>query len=340
MPSDLDRLNLLLTLGRYAEGEKAAREAIGENPEWGTAYGFLALFLSNQGHHLPAIRAAKDCVGKDPHDPWGHAVRACVLNRLDRTRQALAAADEAIRLDPTYAYARCVRCEILCTEERYRDARITAIDGLRHHPTDEMLLHWKGWVEYRTGRLDAAVKTAEEGLRHHPDSAALRNVLGCALMERAEGRTPIGRVRDHKRAEEAFREAIRLRPSETAYQENRRNNAVRGRRYVLWVLLIPLTILSFAAAVTGSVVAMGGGLPKPGAGVIGFAAAAYAIGLVFLQTEAEWVILSAPVGRLDMPTVPLTRNERKKGFWLWLLVAGALVGAPAAAWVLALSARP
>jgi tetratricopeptide (TPR) repeat protein len=339
MPPDLDRLNLLLTLGRNAEGEKAAREAIAANPEWAAGYGYLALFLSNQGHHLPAIRAAKDCVGKNPHDPWGHAVRACVLNRLGRTDQALAAADEAIRLDPTYAYARCVRSEILCAERQFARARFTAIDGLRYHPTDEDLIHRKGWAEQMSGRLDDAVDTARDGLRHHPDSPSLRNVLGCALMERAETRNLIGRIRDHNRAETALREAVRLRPGETAYQGNRRNNALRCRRYVLWVLLIPLAVLSLAAAVTGSVLALGGGLPKPGAGVIGLAAAAYAIGLVFLQTEAEWVLLSAPVGRLGVPTVPLTPDEQRKGRLMWLLVAGVLVGAPAAAWILALAVR-
>src|SRR5690348_15165006 len=62
MADATERLNLLLTLGRYADGERAAREAIGREPEYAAGYTFLALFLLNQGRAEPALVAARDGV--------------------------------------------------------------------------------------------------------------------------------------------------------------------------------------------------------------------------------------------------------------------------------------
>jgi tetratricopeptide (TPR) repeat protein len=338
MSPDLDRLNLLLSLRRYAEGEKAAREAIAANPEWASAYGYLAIFLYRQGRHLPAVRAARDCVGKDPHNPWGHAVRATALNRLGRNEDALAATDEAIRLDPTYAYAYQVRCYVLCAELRFGEARMAAIDGLKHQPTDEELLHWKGWAEYRTGRYDATIRTAEEGLRLHPDSASLRNVLGCTLMELAGSGWTVRRLRNYRRAEAALREAVRLDPSDPAYQDNRRKNALRCRRFILKLLLPALMVASGLLVVTAIVFAF-----KSGKGLSGVALMislfTYIPGLSYLNAEEPWFFLSAPLALFGLPTVPLDPDEIRKGRRAWAVGIAALVGTPVIAWVLALASR-
>src|SRR5436305_94765 len=102
---DLDRLNLLLTLRRNAEGEKAAQEAIAADPEWGAGYSFLALFLLNLDLPGKAQRPARDGVGKAPHDPWAHVALASVLGRLKRFDEAQVCLKEALRLDPGYGYA-------------------------------------------------------------------------------------------------------------------------------------------------------------------------------------------------------------------------------------------
>jgi tetratricopeptide (TPR) repeat protein len=339
MPADLDRLNLLLTLGRHAEGEKAAREAIAEAPGWAAGYGFLALFLSNQGQHLPAIRAARDCVGKDPHDAWGHAVRAAVLHRHGRTDQALPAVREALRLDPTYAYAYRVHCEMLCAEKRFRDARRTAHEGLEHHPTDEMLLHWKGWAEYMSDRLDAARRTAENGLKHHPDSASLRNVLACALMDEAEKCLPVGRFRRYRRGDAILREAIRLDPTEKSYQDNRRNNALRCRRAFVKPLLMIVMLVSVILTLVGMAVgtrAPAHWVPAFGAGLL---AASYLPGLVLINEGKDWFLLSAPLGRLGFPAVPLEPEEERRARVWWRIVLAGLFGAPVAIWLVALLVR-
>ncbi len=338
MPLDLDRLNLLLTLGRHAEGEKAARAAIAADPNWAAGYSFLALFLSHQGQHLPAVRAAKDGVGKAPHDPWAHAVLATALDRMGRTEQALVATMEALRLDPTYAFAHRMRCQILCNDYRLYEARKAALEGLKYHPTDEMLLHWKGWAEQTAGRLTTAVKTAEEGLKTHPGSAALRNVLGCALMEAAEGGGPFERIRSHRRADAAFREAIRLRPGEPAYQDNRRNNALRCRRYVLKPLLPALTVASGLLVLAAVLDAVSHGAKENGVMLL-LGYVAYIPGLTLVSEGKEWFVLTAPLGRFGLPTVPLTRGERIKGRIAWTFVIGAMIVAPVVAWVLALALR-
>lgn len=338
MSLDLDRLNLLLSLGRYAEGEKAAREAIASHPEWDGGYGFLAIFLSRLGHHLPAVQAAKDCVAKEPHDPWAHAVRASVLSRLGRNDEALAAADEAIRLDPKYAYAYGVRCDVLCAEQQYARARMTAIDGLQHHPTDEGLLHRKGWAEQMTGRLDEAIKTAEDGLKLHPDSPALRNVIACARMDLAGGGWLAARIRNHRLADEMFREAIRLRPGESAYQDNRRLNALKCRRFVVKAVLPGLMLASGLLVMAAVVFTF-----KSGDWLTSFTLMlgffAYIPALSHLSAEGPWFFLSAPLGRLGLPTVPVPPDEARRGQWAWRGVIGTLAAMPVVAWVLVFASR-
>src|SRR5687768_12272183 len=100
-----DRLNLLLSLNRYADAEREAREALGRDPDWANGYTHLARALAGLGRLADAELAARTGVGKDPQDAWAHAVHAWVLNRLGRWADARSAVREALRLWPGYPFA-------------------------------------------------------------------------------------------------------------------------------------------------------------------------------------------------------------------------------------------
>src|SRR5688572_25271694 len=122
MSTDNERLNLLLDLRRYADAEKLAREAIGRDPQWASAYTHLARALMAQ-NKPGATRAAREGVRKAPHDPWAYAVLAYVLNWSGRVKEATRAAEEAIRLAPRYAWAYAVLANILFNRNRFGTAR-------------------------------------------------------------------------------------------------------------------------------------------------------------------------------------------------------------------------
>lgn len=336
MADATDRLSLLLNLGRCADGEAAAREALGHDPEYAAGYTFLALFLLNQGRAEPAVAAARDGVKRAPRDPWAHAVLAYALAGSNQPERALDAAHEALRLDPTCVLGHQVRCQALCHRRRFRDAERAAWDGLAHHPIDEQLVFWLAWSQREQGEWDRAIDTAEQGLRVHPRSADLRNVLGCALWQSTAMRDRLDRLRAHRRAEAAFREAVRLAPADRVHQENRRNNAIACRRHVLWVVLIPLGLASFAALTVGLAQAAAAGYGGSPCFVLP-GLALYLFGVLRLMTAAPF-LLGAPLGWLGVPTVPLARGERWKGRAWWFFACAGLVGAPAAAWLFALAA--
>lgn len=340
MAGDLERLNLLLTLGRYADGEKAARDAIGREPEWGPGYTFLAIFLGNLGRGGEALEPARVGVAKESADPWAHATLARTHLRVGSPKRAVAAAEEALRLDPTYAYARSVLAQAFCIRKRFQDAHAAAVEGLRHSPEDEDLLRWKGWAEYGRSRIAEARATAETGLRLHPRSDSLFNLLGCTLQHQGEHQYvwAVARwYRLHQQAEEAFREAVRLDPACANYQENREDNALVFRRRLLQAGLHA----GFLALVL-----VAGGLMCAGAGPAGLAVAVLAVwgyigGLFLSAATPGWMLLAAPLGWLDgvrLPPSPALRAARRD--WLIKVGAGVLLAAVFVLLMLAAARKP
>jgi tetratricopeptide (TPR) repeat protein len=335
MATDLERLNLLLSLRRYAEGEKAAREAIAAEPEWAAGYIYLALFLLNQRRAWEAVEAAQVGVGKDPHDPWGHAVFALANLRVGASRTAWNAARTAIALNPTSPLGRAVEAEIMCDWGHFGDAIATAAEGLRHSPQDEHLLHWKGWAEHRLDRFGEALATADEGLRHHPRSDGLLNVRGISLQTMAEHSwLPWRRLRLHQAADAAYREALRLAPVEKAYQQNRRFNILTARLFVLWRLLPPVTLASVAATLPAMKYC-----PIPLVYLILFSPVVHLPGYLLLRDGDEPFVLAAPLAWLRLRSGSVSPDEWEAGRWWWGVVIAAWIGTPAVAWLTTLVAR-
>lgn len=308
MTSDNDRLNLLLDLRRYSDAEKAARDAIGRDPQWAAAYTHLARALMGQNKQ-EAIDAAREGARKAPHDAWAVGTLACAFNWFNKSKEALGPAEEAIRLDPRYAWAYAMLSNILYNLGRYSDARAKALQGLQFDPLSESLFRWKGWAEHKLGDQADALRTAEEGLKHHPNSHLLLNLIGCIKWTSAEKTRGLKRLRGHRDAEVVLRESIRLDPTQQAYRDNVRGNAVSCRQHVVGngaalvaiaSVALPLLVLLFVPVVIGG--------PRP-------VFALFSVGLCALLSllfvASERVALSVPLDRFGVPTVPTTRFDRR-----------------------------
>src|SRR5262245_36047856 len=218
MISDNERLNLLLDLRRYADAEKAAREVIAKNPDWGAGYTHLARALIGLNKPNEAIDAAREGVRKAPHDAWAFGTLACALNWFGQCKEALEPSEQAIKLDPRYVWAYAMTANILYTLNRFDAAREKTLEGLRLDPTHESLYRWKGWAEHKRGLHDEALATAQEGLKHHPNSHLLLNLIGCIKWTQAEKLWHGPRLRMHREADVMLRESVRLDPTQPAYR--------------------------------------------------------------------------------------------------------------------------
>src|SRR5439155_22874626 len=116
---------------------------------------------------------------------------------------------------------------------RFGDARAQAVQGLRFDPLSESLFRWKGWAEHKMGEQAEALRTAEEGLKHHPNSHLLLNLIGCIKWTDAEKTWGAKRLRRHRDADVFLHESIRLDPTQSAYRDNLRGNAVSCRKHVV-----------------------------------------------------------------------------------------------------------
>lgn len=308
MNSDTDRINLLLDLRRYADAERAARDAVGRDPQWAAGYSHLARAL--MGRNNPeAIDAAREGARKAPRDAWAVCTLACALNWFNKSKEALEPAEEALRLDPRYAWTYALLSNILYNLSRYADARARAIDGLRFDPLGESLFRWKGWAEHKLGDHAEALRTAEEGLKHHPNSHLLLNLIGCVKWVAAEQTWGLKRLRGHRAADAVLRESIRLDPTQQAYRDNLRGNAISCRRHVVGnglsllsiaSVLVPLLVLLF---VPGTINGQRPAFVLFPVGMCGL------VSLLFVASER--VVLSVPLDRFGVPSLPTTRWDHR-----------------------------
>jgi tetratricopeptide (TPR) repeat protein len=302
-----ERLNLLLDLRRYADAERAAREAIGRDPQWASAYTHLARALMGL-NKKEAIDAAREGARKAPHDAWAVGTLACALNWFNMSKEALQPAEEALRLDPRYAWAYAMLANILYNLNRFGDARAKALQGLQIDPLSESLFRWKGWAEHKMGEQAEALRTAEEALKHHPNSHLLLNLIGCIKWTQAEKLRGLKRLRAHRDAEAILRESIRLEPTQAAYRDNLRGNAVSCRKHVVGNALTMATITSAVVPVC-LILVLSSPADRPRATFALFSCGLFAL-LALLFAASERFALTLPLDRFRVPGVPTTRRER------------------------------
>ena len=319
-PTDTERLNLLIELRRFAEAEKSAREAIGRDPQWGEGYTHLARALTCLNRKKEAIAAAREGIRHSPKDPWAFCILASTLNCFDLTEAALEAAEESVKLDPTYAWGYAVLANILYCMKRFKSARRTALDGLKYEPDNENLLRWKGWAEFSLEQFRDARDTAEAALAFNPNSHQMLNLLGSLKWTAAERKALGKRLELHREADRIFREAVRQVPTESAYRDNQRENALSARRYLLEYLLTGYATLT--------VVIPGVAFGRYAEHHLNNEFSYFPLAIALIYLIAVLVIpmppscvLTVPLGWFEMPRIAMSRRERIEGRAEWAAYA-------------------
>jgi hypothetical protein len=182
------------------------------------------------------------------------------------------------------------------------------VEGMRFDPINESLFRWKGWAEHKMGEQAEALRTAEEALKHFPNSHLLLNLIGCIKWTEAEKTWSLKRLRLHRAADAILRDSVRLDPTQSAYRDNVRGNAVSCRKHVV---SNAASFVAVAAALVpiGLILALSSPADRPNATFALFSCAA-AILLSLLFVASERFALTLPLDRFRVPGVPTTAGDR------------------------------
>lgn len=204
MSADFERARLLISQSRFDMAETALRAALTGDPDDYRAHALLAYCLLRLGRGKDSLAEADAAVSKEPGAPYAHYIRALTLAESGRRAEAKAAAREAIRLDPSDADYFALLGGIHLDEKSWGDALKSAESALVLDAEHVQAANVRAAALVKLGRGAEAGATLDSTLAREPESAVTHANMGWTLLER----------RDHKKALEHFREALRLDPNQ------------------------------------------------------------------------------------------------------------------------------
>ena len=232
MTAHLERAQLLLAQSRPADAERESMLALSAQPDNPQALALLALSRIEQDKRNEALEAAREAVGLAPDIPYFHYVHAAVLHRMDREEEAFRAAQEALRLDPHDADHFSLLASIELARRRWPAALEAAEQALALNPGHVGATNLRAMALVRLGRKAEAMTTVDYALHRAPDDAFSHANQGWNCLHQ----------NDPRKAQEHFREALRLQPNLEYAREGMlealkaRNPIYRGMlAYFLWM---------------------------------------------------------------------------------------------------------
>lgn len=216
----LDMLGrVLMTLGRQEDAAAVFQRAIQLTPQSVSLWNLRSASLAALGRYTEALEAVSIVLEVSPENTDALRRKAyclLVLNRQDEARETVQA---ALAVAPESGELLADMCYLLTLAEDYETARQFADRALAAGPHD-------AWVQTTVGRYwifiaeyQLAHHHLEEALQADPGRALTLALKGLTLWELARQDTAAGRQSERAtQAEEAFREAIRLDPSDLTYR--------------------------------------------------------------------------------------------------------------------------
>ncbi|MBK1827265.1 tetratricopeptide repeat protein [Haloferula rosea] len=203
MSSGLDHARILRERRRYEEAIAAARQYLSQQPDDYQGYLELALcYYEQSGSLQDALDAIDRAISLNPIHPGLHAIRSGILHGLDRFKDALAAADKAIALDPEFAPAWFYRGNAQCGLRLLTDAEESANKALELDPDLQSASNLLSMILRMQQRFDEAEVNISRHLERDPEDPWTFATAGWTALNRG----------DQDKAQELFREALRLNP--------------------------------------------------------------------------------------------------------------------------------
>ena len=201
--SELAHAILLQDQGKLEEAEACFRGVLAREPENDFVYGRLALCQLNQdGKRKEALSSIENAIRIKSDESFYHAVKALILSDLRRGKEAAAAADEAIALDPEDSFALAARATASCSLERWAEAEKWSRESLALDSDNRMAANILTHVLRLQGKESENSAAVAQLLEDDPEDSFAHVNAGWSALHR----------KDSRKAEEHFREALRLDP--------------------------------------------------------------------------------------------------------------------------------
>ncbi|MEM1442791.1 MAG: tetratricopeptide repeat protein [Verrucomicrobiota bacterium] len=201
--SELAHGLLLQEQGRLEEAEACFYSVLGQDPDNHFVYSRIALCqLSQEGKRKEALKSINEAIRLQADSGYYHSVKSLILADLRDGKGALASADTAIGLDPEDALALAAKANAFCQMDRWAETeewsrRALALDS-DHGLAANLLTH----SLRMQGKAEANQSAVEQQLAADPENSFAHINAGWSSLQQG----------DHRKAEEHFREALRLDP--------------------------------------------------------------------------------------------------------------------------------
>jgi tetratricopeptide (TPR) repeat protein len=227
--SHLKRGQLLHNQGRYADAESFYKQALAEDPHHPDALMLLGWcqYLQDK-RETDALHSVEMAIGLDPENAHSHGLRAIILSRLKRHKDAHEAAERSIALAPESADSYAAQAKVFAGEQKWASMEQSAREALRHDGDHDFAQNLLTQALLLQGKTDENAFNVERQLARDPDDPMPHFNAGYAALRRG----------DYRKAEEHFRESLRLSPSfESAREgmlESFRARSIVYRGYLKW----------------------------------------------------------------------------------------------------------
>lgn len=199
----LDQARFYRERNRYEEAIATLRQHLAADPDDFRGHFELALTRLDQGGNAKAgVEDIQRAIALEPDSALAHAVHSALLTQLDREADALKAADQAIALDTELAFAWLCRGSALLGLHKLPEAEQSARQSLALDPDQASASNLLSTILRLQRRFDEAEVEIDRHLARDPENAWTFATSGWTALHQGQ----------RKKAEELFRESLRLNP--------------------------------------------------------------------------------------------------------------------------------
>jgi len=193
----------LKDLGRYADAEKAFKEALSQEPNDVFALHQLAVCQYHQRNRLTEALATIDsAIAIEPNLAEHRILRSFILSSLERAKEALEAARMAIGFDPHHSGAFTAAAQAHLHLENWKLAEESAREALALDADNPMAANQLAQALRLQNKREEIASHLAGMLARDPEDPYTHANAGWSALQRGDRRT----------AESHFREALRLHP--------------------------------------------------------------------------------------------------------------------------------
>ncbi|MCE9599345.1 MAG: tetratricopeptide repeat protein [Spirochaetia bacterium] len=200
---NLARGLLLKEQRRYAEAEEYIKGALSTEPNNALAFHALAACQFHQEKLNQAIDSISQAIALEPNESDHRALKSFILVGAEKENEARNEAREAVSLDPNSAYAHCAVAQASMAMEKWPETEEAARMALSIDPENVFAGNALAHALRLQNKMAQNRAHVDDMLARDPEDAYTHATAGWAALQSS----------DTRRAEDHFREALRLDPN-------------------------------------------------------------------------------------------------------------------------------